>query len=57
MQPPWLFIAKTPLGYNPGTDGYLRFLDCPLDARCPLPPRRTGQLHMPVPSLSVQASP
>jgi len=54
---PRLFIPVLDSGYNPSSGGHLRFLDYPLGTRCPLTPRGTGRLHMPVASSSILASP
>jgi hypothetical protein len=44
-------------GTTPEHAGPLRFLDPSLGTRCPLPPRRAGQVLLPVASLPVLASP
>src|SRR5215218_9456718 len=50
-------VSQPRPGARPRTPGALRFLDPSLGTRCPLSPRRAGQVHMPVSSLTVLASP
>src|SRR5687768_6392975 len=53
----WLWFPSPALGHDPARRALLRFLDPSLGTRCPLPPRRAGQVHLPVSSLTVLASP